>query len=209
MALIDDIIKWFKAPKTIKGIVGMIAIIIVLALDFAYWAGAIDVTTITNGSDGDDGGDEVEIPDDYQTTYPGSLPRGSYLAPQIPDPRGEAEGTTYNLYPVEILTNITEVMITSSGDGGRPRPDGGDKNDIDLYLYAPDKDAGGDLDSTSPDHQAATQYLAEVLPLSRVREYGNWTLRVDCYTGSDVTYTIDVQVTYARANETAEDDGGD
>jgi hypothetical protein len=209
MALIDDIIKWFKAPKTLKGIAGMIVIVIVLALDFAYWAGAIDVTSIASGSGDDNEEEEVVIPDDYQTSFAGNLPRGSYVAPQIPDPRGEGEGTTYNLYPIPIESNITEVIISSSGDGGRPRIDGGDSNDIDLYLYEPGKDAGGDLDSTSPNYDAATQYLAEIMTLSRVRDYGNWTLRVDCYTGSDVAYTIDVSVTYARSNETAEDDGGE
>jgi hypothetical protein len=205
MTLIDNIIKWFVAPKTLQGIAGMIVIIIVLALDFAYWAGAIDVGTL----DGDSGGgvveEEVELPDDYIESISDSLERGRMRAPNIPNLlQGEAEGETYNLYDIPIDYNISEITITSDGNpGSPPRGDGGDRNDIDLYLYAPDNEAGGDFDSTNPDYSAATEYIAEALSQDNL-DPGNWTLRVDCYTGSDVQYTIEIQVLYGSGNETDE-----
>lgn len=208
MTLIDNIFKWLTAPKTLQGIAGMTIIIIVLALDFAYWAGAIEVGSLDNGSGGEGEVEEVELPDDYDSgVVSGSLPHGRNLFPfqvAINDPRGEGEGETYNLYPVPIENNASNVEIVSDGDpGSPPRGDGGDRNDIDLYLYAPDKEAGGDFESTNPDYEAATQYIAEALSQKNL-DLGNWTLRVDCYTGSDVQYTVQIQVIYGSGNETEE-----
>jgi len=207
MTLIDMIIKWFKAPKTLYGIAGMIVIIIVLALDFAYWAGAIEIGSTSNGPGGGGGDDEVEIPDDYLETISGSLEHGRkvYAFQQLTnDPRGEGEGETYNLYPVPIEYNVSEIQITSDGDGGRPRIDGGDSNDIDLYLYAPGNEAGGNFESTNPNYEGASQYIQEGISQDNL-EIGNWTLRVDCYTGNGVQYTIDVVVSYVPGNETEEE----
>jgi hypothetical protein len=162
------------------------------------------------GSDSDGGGDEVdvEIPEDYDSgVLSDSLAHGRkmYAFQQLmDDPRGEGEGETYNLYPVPIETNNSEVQIVSDGDGGRPRVDGGDRNDVDLYLYAPDKEAGGDFESTDPDHQGASASIQEVIA-ERIRIPGNWTLRVDCYTGEDVAYTVQIQVSYSSGNETEEE----
>jgi hypothetical protein len=198
MALIDDIIKWFKKPKTWQGIAGIIVIVIVLALDFAYWAGAIKVEEFPTESGGGEAIVEIEIPDDYNVTITDTLERGSNAFPFIPDPRGEEEGVTYNLYPVPIEHNITEISIESTGDpGSPPRGDGGDRNDIDLYFYEPGKDAGGNQADTSPDYSAATPYINEVMNIPRrSQEVGNWTLRVDCFTGSNVQYTITIEVSY-------------
>ncbi len=207
MTLIDNIIKWFKAPKTLYGIAGMIVIIIVLALDFAYWAGAIDVGSTGSGSGENGDGEEVEIPDDYLDAFSDSLERGSYRRPMIPDPRGEEEGVTYNLYTFPIEINRSEITITSDGDpGSPPRGDSGDRNDIDLYLYRPGNDASGDLETTNPDYQAATPYIAEKFEDDDL-DPGNWTLRVDCYTGSNVQYDIEIVVTYSLGNETDEEGG--
>lgn len=207
MTLIDSILKWFKAPKTLYGIAGMIAIIVVLALDFAYWAGAIEIGSTSNGSDGVGDGEVPEIPDDYLETISGSLDHGRkvYAFQQLTnDPRGEGEGETYNLYPVSIEYNVSEIQIISDGDGGRPRVDGGDSNDIDLYLYAPRKEAGGNFESTNPDYEGASPYIQEGISQDNL-DVGNWTLRVDCYTGNGVQYTVDISVIYVRGNETEEE----
>jgi hypothetical protein len=208
MTLSDNLTKWFMKSKNQKGMIGLTVIIIILALDFAYWAGAIDVTIF--GSDGGGAEEEevVEIPDDYDSgELSGSLAHGRqmYAFQQLTaDPRGEGEGETYNLYPVPIETNNSEVQIVSDGDGGRPRIDGGDKNDIDLYLYAPEKEAGGDFESTNPDYQGASASIQEAIS-EKIRIPGNWTLRVDCYTGEDVTYTVQIQVFYSTGNGTEEE----
>ncbi len=208
MTLIDSIIKWFKAPKILYGIAGMIVIIIVLALDFAYWAGAIEVGSTSNGSGGGGGDNEPVIPDNYEETFSGTLEHGRKLysfQQWTNDPRGEGEGETYNLYPVPIEYNVSEVQITSDGDGGRPRLDGGDSNDIDLYLYAPGKEAGGNFESTNPNYQMASPSIQEGISLDNL-EIGNWTLRVDCYTGNGVDYMIEIKIFYPQGNETEEGD---
>lgn len=208
MTLVDDITKWLKKPRNQKGFVIFIVIIFILALDFAYWAGAIDVNFFGSDEGGVEEEEDVVIPDDYDSgELSGSLAHGRqmYAFQQFTaDPRGEGEGETYNLYPVPIETNNSEVQIVSDGDGGRPRIDGGDRNDIDLYLYAPDKEAGGDFDSTDPDYQGASASIQEQIS-EKIRIPGNWTLRVDCYTGEDVSYTVQIQVFYSSGNETEEE----
>ncbi|UCF09135.1 MAG: hypothetical protein JSW28_05520 [Thermoplasmata archaeon] len=207
MAILDNIVNWFTKPKNMKGIVAMIVIVIILALDFAYWAGAIDVASFSPDSDGEDEGPDEEIPDDYDSgIISDSLAHGRkmYAFQQLmDDPRGEGEGETYNLYPVPVESNTSEVQIVSDGDGGRPRIDGGDRNDVDLYLYSPEKDAGGDFESTDPDYEGASASIQEAISAKRL-EPGNWTLRVDCYTGEDVQYTIQIQIFYG-GNETEEE----
>ncbi|UCE73562.1 MAG: hypothetical protein JSV56_11120 [Methanomassiliicoccales archaeon] len=210
MTLIDDIIKWLMAPKTLKGIAGMIVIIIVLALDFSYWAGAIDVSDISNGSSEGDEDEETDLPEDYDSgVITDSLPHGRNLVAfqqMVGDPRGEGEGETYKLYPVPVEANITKINIESDGDGGGARIDGGDRNDIDLYLYSPEKEAGGDFDTTDPDYEGASPYITEAITVKKKAiDLGNWTLRVDCYTGNDVSYTIQIQVFYGGGNETEEE----
>jgi len=208
MKVIDDFMKWVKKPRNIQGIAVFIVLVFILALDFAYWAGAIELGDL--GGDGGGGGGEEEqiVPEDYDSgVISDSLQHGRkmYAFQQLlDDPRGEGEGETYNLYPVPIETNTSEVLIVSDGDGGRPRIDGGDRNDVDLYLYAPDKEAGGNFESTDPDYQGASSSIQEAIS-ERIRIPGNWTLRVDCYTGEDVTYTIQIQVFYSSGNETEEE----
>jgi hypothetical protein len=208
MTLIDSILKWFKAPKTLYGIAGMIVIIIVLALDFAYWAGAIEVGSTTNGSNEGNGDNASVIPDNYEETFSGTLEHGRklYSFQQLTnDPRGEGEGETYNLYTFPIDWNTSELQITSDGDGGRPRVDGGDSNDIDLYLYAPGKEAGGNFESTDPDYEGASPYIQEGISQDNL-EIGNWTLRVDCYTGNGVEYMIEIKIFYPQGNVTEDGD---
>jgi hypothetical protein len=208
MSYIDDIIKWLTTPKTLKGLAGMTVIILILAADFAMWAGR-DLSGSATGSSVEEE-EEIDIPDDYDSgIITDSLPHGRHLVAFqqiIGDPRGEGEGETYNLYPVPILSNITGLEIVSGGDGGGSRIDGGDRNDIDIYLYAPEKNAGGDFDSTDPDYEGASPYIDEAITLKKKSlDLGNWTLRVDCYTGSDVSYTIQVQVFYGGQNATEEE----
>jgi len=202
MMPIEPIIKWFKSPKSLQGIAGMIVIVIVLAMDFAYWAGAIEVDTAPTGSNGGgNGGNEVVLPENYTETISDSLEHGRMIATRIPHPQGEGEGVTYNLYTFPVEINRSEIIIVSDGDAGSPpRADGGDRNDIDLYLYEPGKDASGDFDSTDPDYEAATAYIQEALTEDDL-DPGNWTLRVECYTGNNFQYTVEIQVLYSELNE--------
>ncbi len=209
MSVIDDAIKWLTTPKTLKGIAGMVIIILILAADFAWWSGRINVTSGASGSGGEDE-EEILVPDDYDSgAISDSLQHGRHLVAFqqiIGDPRGEGEGETYNLYPVPILANITGLEIVTDGDDGGSRVDGGDRNDLDIYLYAPEKNAGGDFDTTDPDHEGASPTIKEAIILKRPIDLGNWTLRVDCFTGSDVSYTVQIQVFYGGGNATEEEE---
>ncbi len=129
MALIDIILKWFKAPKTMQGIAGMIVIIIVLGLDFAYWAGAIDVTGIDSGSGDDSEGEqnwmtivERALDEEETITAPG-------LGQDIPD--------TYRDYYFQINDNATGAIINLTFIDGISGPIS--DPDLDLYVFSPSK----------------------------------------------------------------------
>jgi hypothetical protein len=210
MILTDYLVKWITTKKNLYGLIGFTLIMILLGINFSYWAGAIELggggnqDTVTNGDD-----DDILVPDDYDSgQISGSLPHGRHLVAFqqiVGDPRGEGEGETYDLYQFPIEANITGLEIVSGGDAGGSRIDGGDRNDIDIYIYAPDKDAGGDFDTTDPDYEGASPYIEEMIQLKKKSlDLGNWTLRVDCYTGSDVSYTVQIQVFYGGGNETKE-----
>ena len=209
MGTTDQIKKWITTRKNVYSIFALVGLIVLLAVDFAYWADAIDVIRLP-GEGGElesevEGGD---VPDDYDSgPISGNLPRGSHIVVQVPDPRGEGEGETYDLYQFPVEGNFSKIEITSTGDPGRPRADTGDGNDIDLYGYLPGNDASGDQDSTTPDYQAATPSIRETLIVERTprRDFiGNWTLRVDCYTGNNVQYEIHIMVFYGAGNQTGD-----
>jgi hypothetical protein len=211
MKLDEYLSKWIKTQKNLYGVAGFIVIMIILAMNFSYWAGAIKINDSENGDKVLEDDDIMQLPEDYDSgVISDSLAHGRHLVAFqqiIGDPRGEGEGQTYNLYPVPILTNITKLEIVTDGDGGGSRIDGGDRNDIDIYLYAPEKEAGGDFESTDPDYEGATPTIKESISIKRDSlDFGNWTLRVDCYTGTNVAYTVQVQVFYGRENKTEEGD---
>ncbi len=153
MTMIDSIIKWFKAPKTLYGIAGMIAIIIVLALVFAYWAGAIGVTDQTSTGDTDEDGEvteweEVALYHDEQDD--------SILGPGLGQVNNEYTSKTYE-FPVEAMdenasANASRAVIITTHTGNTPRPD------VDLYVYAPDGNEVGNSAGSNAEEGVQIDY---------------------------------------------------
>ena len=199
----------FKLPAKPIVAIAAVAIVIILVIAMLPILGGEEEEKGAGGGGGSEG-EEVMVPDDYDETFSDSLQHGRILVSGgVPHPEGQGEGETYNLYDIEVKSNNSEIRVESSGNGGRPRWDTGDSNDIDLYLYKPGKDAGGDFEGTNPDDQAATPYINEILE-HNPKEVGNYTLRVDCYTsenGNPMQYTVHIQVLYEQGSEN-ETNGG-
>ena len=132
MSYIDMTIKWLKAPKTMRGIAGMILIIIVLAIDFAWWAGNIEVTAaatiVGSGDDEVVEGDNWTYGIDIDETITGTLliPSGGIFG---------SEGLSIASYEFEVSPNAVLGFVNVSVTSNNLRPD------FDLRVLGPDGNA--------------------------------------------------------------------
>jgi len=199
--------KWLSVKTNLGGIVGFVVIMLVLAIDFSYWADTIGA--ISPGDDDDDGGGVILPPSNatLEVMYDsgnltGSLPHGHYNRGFI-DPR-DTEGETYMLATFDVPDNATEIYCTVDGDPGGERPGGGDMNDMDLYLYEPGNSNTGNEESA--DYVGATESIHEEISVQKKSlPTGTWTLRLDCFSGQDVSFTYQMIVSgYPNGTPVAE-----
>ena len=189
MALIDDILKWFMKPKTLYGIVGMIGIIIILAADFAYWAGAIDV--IDPNADVTVEEEEIVVETEEVNIYHDEktdtiyAPGGGILINDF----------TSKQYPFTVEDNATRATIITTNQGNSFRPD------IDLYIFGPD---GSEVASSA----GATADEAVELDYKDFERngYGQYTAEVRNFSNLAVTYEIVIDV-YKEMPVNQTDDG--
>jgi hypothetical protein len=187
MTWIDDVLKWFTAPKTIKGIAGMVVIVIVLALDFAYWAGAIDTTDL--------GSEEEEVVVEENETIEFEVWHFEDEA-TLPIPGGGIINNdfTSDSYPFPVNENASNATIKTTHTGSNPRPD------VDLALFAPD---GQEIPHTNgPD----AEEKAELSDRDFERfGYGDYTVEVRNYSSFRVQYKITIDVYNPILNTTSEE----
>lgn len=188
MTLIDNIIKWFKAPKTLYGIAGMIVIIIVLALDFAYWAGAIEVGSFSTGETVEEENETVEWEEVLVYTFE---QEDTILAPGFGQVSNSNTAKIYE-FPVEENASKAEIITTHTGNAIRP--------DVDLYIYGPD----GEQVGSSAGSNAEEGVQLDERDFER-NGYGNYVAEVRNFSNIAITYKITIDVYYKiPANETSE-----
>ncbi len=191
MTWIDDVRKWFLTPKTLKGIAGMIVIVIVLALDFAYWAGAIDVTDLASG----EGAEVVEENETYTYETVRELDESNTItAPGL----GQDITSASESHPFNIEINASEAIINLTLEDGT-----GINLDLDLYVYAPD---GEEFAAASEDADESLTLSEKVLERKGA---GEWTATVKAFTGWQLTYSITGDVTYKYPLEEGEAENGE
>ncbi len=191
MTWIEDVRKWFLAPKTIKGIAGMVVIVIVLALDFAYWAGAIKVTDLASGDDEE----IIEVNVTYKIEKETPLDVTDSIT--IPGLIGEPS-TSVNFHPFTVKENASEAIFNLTLEnyiGARP--------DLDLYVYSPDGE----------EFAAASESADETLTLSEKimqrKGPGEWQAKVKAYSGWQLTYHLTGDIMYKLPMEEGEAEGGE
>jgi hypothetical protein len=195
MTWIDDVRKWFLAPKTIKGIAGMTVIVIVLALDFAYWAGAIKVTDLASGEEELGEGEEeaknwtLELVQDEQT--------GSLFAPS---PLGlvSLENVQYRNHEFDVEEDGYEAYINATVSEGSTNA----RPDLELIVY----DADGN--QVAEERTEATNEVAKIEE-RELNVTGTWTARVENYSSFDIDYTLTIEIFYKRPLEVTEDEEGE
>ena len=189
MTLVDDIIKWFMKPKTIQGIAGMVVIIIVLALDFAYWAGAIDVSSITTGGTQEAVNETVEMIEVVGYHFE---QEDTIIAPGLGRLNNDFTSIRYT-FPVENNASMATIITTHTGNNIRP--------DVDLYVYAP----SGEQIGSSADASAEEAVKLDDKDFER-HGPGSYIAEVVNFSNLAITYVITIDVYYeVPANATAEE----
>ncbi len=182
--LTDSIMKWFKNPKTVKGLVMYLGVIILLGLDFAYWAGAIETTAI--------GAVEVEI--EYDLPELGE--DVNYTAQRILDTTGPGElggpgysgQNPYTDVPFTVVENCTSLIVNLSCDN----PNNGIQfsTDYDIEVLDPSGKSKGS-GANGPECVETTTINAKG---NSTLASGTWTARITscakCY-GTDWHVTVD------------------
>lgn len=176
--IVKDVTNWFKIKKNMYGLLGFIAIIAILAMDFSYWAA--HVSAIAYGEQ-----EEIAAPplpaENYTIKAVEALNEEGY-AP-VPD---AGTGAMAQEFEFVIEKNATKAIINLTHTGG-----GGIRPDLDLYIYDPKGKQVGSSASPEADESA-------VLDEKTLRRSGPGTYKavVDPYTGVNIQFTITAVVYY-------------
>jgi len=165
--IMDDVVKWFKNPKTIKGLAMYLVVTIFLALDFAYWAGAIEVETF-----GVEEPVDVIIDEPEDENY--TLVEQIILDETGAAGRGSPAGNSVGHVGFDVGENVKVLMVNLTSDNPREVPRA---SDYDLNVYYPDGSNAGSSGGPDYKEQVVVDYTKK----------GNKTLK---------TGTYDVEIVY-------------
>ena len=191
MILVDFLTKWISTKKNMYSIVGFTVIMLVLAADFAYWAGAIDVNTVVNGSQSQE--EEENLTEWQEVLVYQFEQEDTIMAPGFGVIGGSSTTRSYD-FPIEENASRAEIITTHTGNSLSP--------DVDLEVFGADGESAG----SSGNQDAEEAVLLDEKDFNR---HGVGTYRADVHNFRNlaVTYTITIEVYYKfPANETEEGD---
>lgn len=194
MILTDYLTKWISTKKNLYGLVGFTLIMILLAMNFSYWAGAITLGG-ENNQNNLGGGEEEEEPWMYQLDVDDSH-SGTLLLPSGGTVKNPGITIAYHEFEVRENATLGFLNVTPTGSNARP--------DIDLRVYGPD----GEMKMES-----ATEGASESITLSEKllnkTEPGIWLAEVDNYSSFNLDYTLTIQIYVKAPIEETEKKEGD
>jgi hypothetical protein len=180
MILVDYFMNWFSTKKNLYSLGVFIALMVLMAYTFAFWAGEISIQdAIVGSAGGSEGEGEVEnwayelVTDD---THTGSLlvPSGGVII---------IVGTNTAEHPFDVneSAGLGYINVTASGTHLRA--------DLDLRVYGPDGDVVG---------ESATEQADEYVELDE-RDFnrtgpGTYIAEVENYSTFNVEYTLTIQI---------------
>jgi len=187
----EFLLKWIKNKKNLYGLVGFTIIMMILAADFAYWAGAINVSGPVEGA-------QAEEEDGEQIQWEEVLvyhfeQEDTLMAPGFGVIGGSSTTKSYD-FPVEENASKAEITTTHTGTNLSP--------DVDLEVFGADGESAG-----SSGNQDAEE--AVLLKERDFENHGFGTYRADVHNFRNIaiTYKITIDVYYkVPANETNEGD---
>jgi hypothetical protein len=189
MILVDFLTKWISTKKNLYAIAGFTVIMLVLAADFAYWAGAIDVNAVIGGNQEE--AEEEEVIEWQEVLVYQFEQEDTIMTPGFGVIGGSSTTKSYD-FPIEANASRAEIITTHTGNSLSP--------DVDLVVYGADGEEAG-----SSGNQDAEE--AVLLDEKDFKRHGEGTYRADVHNFRNiaVTYTITIEIYYKfPANETEE-----
>ncbi len=175
-SMLKPIMKWVKNKKNVYGTLGMIGIIVILAMDFQYWADHIAVAEI--------GGGETTVPAPEEGEYevvPKQVLSDSGSA-TFGRPNTQSDAVQYT-FTIDENATFAVINVTHTSGVGRA--------DIDLYILDP---KGKQIaSSASPEADESATIDEKKLKKSGP---GQYTAVVDPYTGFNLAWNIEATVFY-------------
>lgn len=194
--IIDEfLLKWIKNKKNLYGLVGFTIIMMILAADFAFWAGEITINAaVAHGPDGET--DSEEEPWMYQLDVDDSH-SGTLIAPS---PLGaiRIEGLQYVRHDFEVKENATLGFVNVSVSGTKLRPD------FDMVVFDPH----GEVVVESKT-EAAEEHIEIDYKVFNRTDPGIWYVEVENYSSFAIDYELTIQIHIRAPIEDAEKKEGD
>ena len=190
MILMDYLSKWVSTKKNIYGLAGFIVIMLILAANFAYWAGAIPIDDTVTAAQSEEEGEQIQWEEVLVYHFE---QEDTLMAPGFGVIGGSSTTKSYD-FPVEENASKAEITTTHTGTNVSP--------DVDLEVFGADGESAGS--SGNQDAEEAI-YLDE----RDFKRYGFGTYRADVHNFRNIaiTYKITIDVYYkVPANETDEGD---
>jgi hypothetical protein len=180
MIIVDELMKWFTTKKNMYSLGAFVAIMLLLAWNFSYWAGAIDIQGSVIGSvdgTGEEGEEENWVYElDVDDSHSGSflVPSGGVIV---------IVGTNTAEYPFEVqeTAGLGFVNVTMSGTHARP--------DLDLRVYGPDGGVVGESTTSEADEHVEL----DEKDFNRTGP-GTYRAEVENYSTFNVDYTLTIQI---------------
>jgi len=177
------LLAWFDNRKNLYGIAAFIGIIVLLAMDFSYYAEAIETVPFGSAVPVDTGGadtnDTEPIITNWTVVKEDVLSASGSVAIGRPNSDGD-----YQEHPFEVGDYAFTLYINLTGDGA-VRPD------FDLYLLGP----SGKQVASAASAEASEHLVMDSKDLGRAGA-GTFTAQVDPYSGVGLEYSITGTVIY-------------
>lgn len=191
MELTDYLSSWVSTKKNIYGLAGFTVIMLLLAANFAYWAGAIKVSGPIAGAQAEgEGGEQVQWEEVLVYHFE---QEDTLMLPGFGQVGGGSTTKSYD-FPVEENASRAEITTTHTGTNLSP--------DVDLEVFGADGESAGS--SGNQDAEEAV-YLDE----RNFKSHGFGTYRADVHNFRNIaiTYKITIDVYYnVPVNDTDEGD---
>jgi hypothetical protein len=165
---------------------------IILAADFAYWAGEITINSAgaTDPEDGSDGEDQIEWEEVLVYHFE---KEDTLMAPGF---GVNKNSQTTKSYDFQVEENASKVEVTTTHTGNSISPD------VDLEVFGPDGGSAG----SSGNQDAEESVLLNERAINSTG-YGTYRADVHNFRNVAITYKITIDVYYkVPANETEEGD---
>jgi hypothetical protein len=180
MILVDYLMKWFKTKKNLYSLGAFIVIMLLMAWNFSYWAGEIQIKSGIIGSAGGSQGEGEEENWVYQLDVEEDV-SGTLLIPSA----GVFQSEDLSIAIIEFEVKETAVLgfvnVTVSSTRARP--------DFDLEVFGPNGESVGESKTEEADEsiQIKEKQFNKTGP-------GTYKAQVENYSSFYIQYSLTIRI---------------